>query len=159
MKKQHWLLPTAGYIATGAALIAAALFGWEQQLTILNQETILALPADRAGLDWLAENTPPEAKVAVNSWLWLGSTWAGQDGGAWITPLTGRASTTPPADYIYDRSLALEVDAFNKEAMSWENWADPSAAAWLREQGVTHIFVGARGGFFEPAELALNPGL
>jgi hypothetical protein len=72
-------------------------------------------------------------------------------------PLTGRESTTPPADYIYDPTLAVAVDEFNNIAKIWGNWADPLVAEQLREEGVTHIFIGARGGFIDPAALAQNP--
>lgn len=155
--QRHWLVRAAVSLIFGVGLTAAAGFGLHQQLTILNAETILALPPDQDGLEWLADNTPPNARFAVNSFLWLGSTWAGQDGGAWIVPLTGRSSTTPPADYIYDPGLAENVNAFNNLIKSWGTWADPLIADQLREQGVTHVFVGARGGFMDPAELAQNP--
>jgi hypothetical protein len=143
----------------GAALAAGVLFGVQQQVTILNPTTILAYPADVAGLNWVDEHLPPDARVAVNSWQWLGQTWAGSDGGAWLLPLTGRETTTPPPDYINNRQLFLEVMAFNEAAMAVEEWSTPEAAQWLREQGVTHLFVGARGGFLDPAELARNPEL
>ncbi|HSG15260.1 MAG TPA: glycosyltransferase family 39 protein [Anaerolineae bacterium] len=144
-------------LAAGAGLTAILLFGLRQQVTILNAVTILARAPDAPGLAWLDDNLPQEATVAVNSWLWLGSTWAGSDGGAWIVPLTERASTTPPADYIYDRDLARQVNRFNEEASERSDWSDPAAAQWLKEQGVSHIFVGAKGGRFEPADLAKNP--
>jgi hypothetical protein len=155
--ESHWLLQVTGYLVTGAALTAALLFGVRQQITILNPQTILARPQDEAGLVWAGTNLPPDALVAVNSWLWLGSTWAGHDGGAWLTPLTGLASTTPPADYIYDRALFDFVNGFNEAAAAQPNWADPAAAAWLRQQGVTHVFIGSRGGFLDPAALVRNP--
>jgi hypothetical protein len=154
---RHWVIGAAVSLVVGTGVAAAAVFGLNQQIKILNAETILALPPDQAGLDWLAENTPSDAKVAVNAFLWLGSTWAGQDGGAWIVPLTGLESTTPPADYIYDPALAVAVETFNNSARNWGSWADPQVAAILREEGVTHVFVGARGGFMDPAELAQNP--
>ena len=34
----------------------------------------------------------------------------------------------------------------------------PFALAALRDAGVTHVFVGARGGYLRPAELAALPG-
>ena len=76
-----------------------------------------------------------------------------------MLPLTGRQTTIPPADYIYSRELATEVAAFNQAAQAIGDWSDPASAQWLAEQGVTHVFVGARGGFFEPAALANNPAL
>ena len=154
---RHWFIQAGGSLIIGAGLAGAAVFGLHQQLTILNSETILALPADQAGLTWLAENTPADSKFVVNAFSWLGTTWTGQDGGAWIVPLTGRASTTPPADYIYAPALAISVNDFNNDVRSWGSWADPVIAALLREQGVTHVFVGARGGTIDPAELARNP--
>ena len=74
-------------------------------------------------------------------------------------PLTGLSATTPPADYIYNRPLALNVNAFNKSATAVSDWSDPAQADWLRQQGVTHILIGQRGGFFDPSKLNQNPNL
>jgi hypothetical protein len=141
----------------GAWLLMAAVFGARQQMTILNEATILARQPDRGAIAWLSAEAPPDSLVAVSSWRWLGQAWAGTDGGAWVTPLSGLRTTTPPVDYVYDRALLAEVAAFNEAAAARESWATPEAAAWLRERGVTHIFVGVRGGFFDPVELAANP--
>ena len=108
------------------------------------------------GLNWLDNNLPQEARIAVNSWRWLGQTWAAADGGSWILPLTGRAVTTPPIDYIYNPDLFGQVKEFNETASAVSDWSDPAQGDWLREQGITHIFVGKRGGFFDPAKLARN---
>jgi hypothetical protein len=156
---RHWLLQTVSYAGAGALLAALLLFGVRQQITILNPQTLLARTEDAAALAWLDRHLPPSAYVAVNSWLWLGGTWSGSDGGAWILPLTGRRSTTPPADYGYDSDLFEQVTTFNEQAQAVTDWAAPSAAEWLQQQGVTHIFVGARGGFFDPAALTYNPSL
>jgi hypothetical protein len=51
----------------------------------------------------------------------------------------------------------VSVGEFNEWAGKWGNWADPLVAEQLRAEGVTHLFIGARGGFMEPAELAKNP--
>ena len=141
----------------GVTLAALLLFGVRNQIAIVNPETVLTHPADLDGLRWVDAHLAAEATVAVNSWQWLGTTWAGSDGGAWLVPLTGRRSTTPPADYIYDPELAVTVADFNRAAQEVGDWSAPAAARWLRSQGVTHIFVGHRGGFFDPAALARNP--
>ncbi len=150
-----WLLP----LLAGVALGLLSVFGARQQANIVNPETILALPADQPALDWLAANLPADARVAVNAWQWLGATWAGSDGGAWIVPLTGREATTPPVDHIYNLALFAQVRAFNEAAAAVADWSDPTAADWLREQGVSHVYVGQRGGPFDPAKLSRNPGL
>ncbi len=146
-------------LLAGLALGLLALFGARQQANILNPTTILALPQDAVALDWMATHLPAEARVAVNAWPWLGVTWAGSDGGAWITPLTGRQATTPPVDHIYDADLFAQVRAFNDGAAAIDDWSDPAAADWLRAQGVTHVYAGQRGGPFDPAALSRNPGL
>jgi len=146
-------------IAAGLALALLALFGARQQANILNPQTILALPQDMAALEWMAANLPADARVAVNAWQWLGVTWAGSDGGAWIVPLTGREATTPPVDHIYDANLFAQVRAFNDTAMADRDWSDPAAAGWLRDQGVTHVYAGQRDGPFDPAELSRNPNM
>ncbi|KAA3663788.1 MAG: hypothetical protein DWQ04_09045 [Chloroflexi bacterium] len=138
---------------------ALFLFGVRQQLSILNPQTILAQPADMGGLAWVDDHLPQDATIAVNSWKWLGNTYAGGDGGAWIVQLTGRQSTTPPADYNYNRAYSAEINEFNETAVDIEDWSTIESANWLREQGVTHIFVGAKGGFFDPATLSRNPTL
>lgn len=149
-----WAAPAYGLMGAGLALLA--LFGVRQQISVLNPDTQLARPADAAGIAWVEEHVPTDATVAVNSWHWLGATWAGSDGGAWLLPLTERATTTPPADYVYSREMVREVAAFNEAAQAVEDWSDPEAVRWLQEEGVTHIFVGKRGGYFDPAQLAAN---
>jgi hypothetical protein len=147
------------YAGLGAGLVGALLFGVRHQITVLNPQTILAEEPDRAALAWMEANLPDSARVAVSSWPWLGGTWSGSDGGAWILPVTGLETTTPPADYSYSAELHRTVAEFNEAASAIEDWSDPASAEWLREEGVTHLYVGARGGFLDPAELARNPAL
>jgi len=149
------------YGSCGALFTALLLFGIHKQITILNDKTILAHRDDLPALEWVAQNTPPSARFVVSSWLWLGGAWAGQDAGSWLVPLTGRYSSTPPADYIYNIPLHQEVTAFNEAAKEIEDWSDPAVATWLQEQGMTHIFVGVKPSLFtfslDPATLKQNP--
>jgi hypothetical protein len=161
----RWLVALPGsmkylaFAAMAALLTSAVFFGVAQQVNIINPVTILAQEDDADGVAWLDKNVPDSAKIAVNSWLWLGNTWAGSDGGAWIVPLTERGSTTPPIDYIYGRPLANQVDTFNKQASVVEDWSDSGAIEWLRDSGIDYIYVGSRGGFFDPSILARSPDL
>ena len=151
-----------GFVAAavvGVVLGALAVFGWRQQINILNQQTVLAMPQDVPALAWIDDNLPADARVAVSAWQWLGATWAGSDGGAWLMPLTGRESTTPPVDHIYNEALFAYVRTFNETATAITDWSDPAAADWLAAQGVTHVFVGRRGGYLDPAALSRNPSL
>lgn len=156
---QNRLVQVAGLLLAGFLFGAMILFGSRQQIGILNAQTILAKEEDLPALKWVNDHLPADATLAVNSWRWLGETWAAADGGAWLVPLTGRASTTPPIDHIYNPDLFQYVREFNQEAAAVSDWSDPAQAQWLREQGITHIFVGKKGGFFDPAVLSRNPQL
>ena len=157
--KQHWLAHLSLYITWGALFTSLILFGVPHQLNILNDSTRLGRSADIAALTWLEEHTPTQAKIAHSSWKWLGETWAGQDGGAWIVPLTGRMSTAPPIDHVYSPELFAQVRNFNEMAHAIEDWSTPATADFLRQHEVDYIFVGEKGGYFDPAELSRNDSL
>ena len=133
----------------------AGLAGARMQLTLLNPVTILARAVDRQALDWVRANLPANAVFAVNGWKWLGSQWAGSDGGAWILPLTGRQTTLPPVDYGYGTAdYQRGIADFNGQLAQAPDATAPSFRTLLRAAGVTHIFIGARGGPLKPEMLA-----
>ena len=49
------------------------------------------------------------------------------------------------------------VDAYATVIEEAESLGDPALIAHLREGGITHVFVGARGGVFMPDKLDGNP--
>lgn len=153
LQRRHGTVRILAYVVAGFLITAVTLFGVRQQITILNPTTLLVWPEDLAALKWLDENVPQDAYFAANSWLWLGGTYAGSDGGAWIVPLTRRSSSIPPADYNYDQTLGQQITEFNEMATAVTDWADPANIDWLQEQDITHIFIGAKGGFMDPAAL------
>ncbi|MCB8975256.1 MAG: hypothetical protein H6654_16980 [Ardenticatenaceae bacterium] len=159
LRRQAEPLVIAGILLLVPLGTAVTLFGVQQQIGIINPQTILAQPADAEALAWLDANVPEEATVAVNSWLWLLNTWSGSDGGAWLVPLTGRQSSTPPADYSYSAALVGFVRPFNEQLTEITDWRAAETAVWLREQGFSHIFIGAKGGQMDPAALLENPGV
>jgi hypothetical protein len=135
----------------------AGLRGLVAQVSISNPATILATADDRLALGWVEENTPAEAVFLVNGWLWQFDTWASPDGGAWVWPLTGRRTTLPPLDYTFQNDLWVEVNALNERLAQIQDAGAPEALALLREAGVTHIFIGAKGGTLKPEMFADGP--
>ncbi len=155
--RRYWLGQALGALVAGGVITAVFIFGLFYQINILNDNTILAWRPDAAGLAWVDENLPPDAVIAANTWKWLGETWAGHDGGAWLNPITGRMSNALPIDHIYNRELFAANRELNQQATEMVDWSTPAAATWLRQNGFSHIYVGARGGFFDPAALTRNP--
>jgi hypothetical protein len=68
-------------------------------------------------------------------------------------------SNALPIDHIYNRDLFAANQKMNQQATEIADWATPAATAWLRQNGFSHIYVGARGGFFNPAQLNQNPAI
>lgn len=151
------LIHRALFLPLGAGFLLTTLFGVHYQAGILNDNTLLVQPSDLHGLTWINEHAPPEARIAHNSWLWLDNVWAGSDGGAWILPLTGRFSMTPPIDHIYNRDGFARTTAYNRAAKEIDDWGASEASVLLENFAITHIFVGVRSGELDPAELDANP--
>jgi hypothetical protein len=143
----------------GAMLIPALLAGllayagWRgllMQISIPNPTTRLAWAEDVEALQWVSDHTPQDAVFAINGWQWLNTIWAGADGGAWLGPLTGRATTLPPVDYTFQATWAPQVREFNTQLAAITDASSPEMLALLQEQQVTHIYIGAKGGTLKP---------
>lgn len=159
LRDAHWLVQLVGYGVTGVLLLATLLFGVQRQITIVNEQTVLADSADKTALAWAYKHLPDDAHIAVSSWHWLGTTWAAHDGGAWFLPMTGQMTTTPPIDYIYNPDIKAATTAFNQGAVVIEDWSTVDSAEFLHRHGITHVYVGSRGGFFNERQLLDNPAL
>lgn len=96
-------------ISGACALIGVALWGAQQQRNIVNPITVLATADDRVAMRWIGEHTPTDARFLINAAPWLPTIERGNDGGWWITPLTGRWTSTPPVLITYGDPTALRV--------------------------------------------------
>lgn len=144
---------------TGGVLIALALWGAGGMQSVVNHATILATPADRAALLWIRDNTPSDARFAVNTWRWLGNTYAGSDGGYWIPVLTDRASVLPSTQYAsaLPRDQVTEIHARLARLANATSLDDPALRAELVAQGVTHLYIGPRAGALRAEQIDGRP--
>jgi len=150
--------------ALGLSIIAIALWGAWDLLSIVNPVCILATPDDMAAMEWIKENTPEEAKFLINARYWHGELYVGTDGGYWIPLLTGREVTLPPvvygfasAEHISEvNALARVIDAAGAKHVS-PSLDDEEVLHILDERGVTHVYAGARGGSITPHVLVSSP--
>jgi len=142
-----------GLVALGLA--GASLWGARAMLPIVNPVTVLATAEDVIACDWIRANTSPSARFLVNARFWQSNTYMGTDGGYWITLLTGRSSTMPPSLYnTGGRDYVQAVNDLAEWAAGVESFDDPATRARLRHEGITHIYIGARGGAITPQKLA-----
>lgn len=142
-----------GVAALGLAV--AGLWGARAMLPIVNPVTVLATEDDIAAYAWIREHTPPTARFLVNArpW-WQQYTYAGTDGGYWLPLLTDRQGTLPPALYTWGTpDYIRKVNDLAEWASTVESFDAPATWERLRQEGITHIYIGARGGHITPQKL------
>ncbi len=148
----------AAQLLLGLLVVVTGLWGVWDMADVINPVTVLATEDDQIALAWIREHTPPDARFLINARFWQEGTYTGSDGGYWLTVLTGRATTLPMVHYIYGttkyarliRDFALQVSALSSVD-------DPQFLQTLRKKGVTHVYVGAKGGAISSAELVASP--
>ena len=143
----------------GSLMVAAALWGSLDMFSIVNPVTVLATPDDVAAMEWIRGNVPKGAKFLINVRHWQEGIYVGTDGGYWIPLLAGRETTLPPAIYGFGspeyiawvNNLARVVAGPNLDL------DDEGVLQLLRGRGVTHVYIGARGGNIRPQMLVDSP--
>jgi hypothetical protein len=129
-----------------------AFLGSKQLVAILNPITILSRQADLPAIEWVAEHIPENEIVVINPFAWGYGLFAGNDGGYWIEPISGRPTLPPPVLYGLS-SGASEISQLSQEIITVSN--DPAALrALLISHDLHYIFAGARGGVIPPEKLA-----
>jgi hypothetical protein len=129
--------------------LAAAFVASFIRVTDVEPYRYFVTPEDLQAMRWIRENTPTDAKFAVNTYFWLPNAPHGTDAGYWIPYLTGRQTTVDcmllnlgSADYasrIVEMSHAVEQ-------------LETSGASLdeLYALGVDYVYIGQRGDFSGP---------
>ncbi|MGA9351678.1 MAG: hypothetical protein WBW48_23155, partial [Anaerolineae bacterium] len=143
----HWFI---GLLVIGSV----AWWGAGEMLTIVNPSTVLATRDDMAAMDWIRHNVPSDARFLINVRHWQGGTYVGSDGGYWIPLLTGHDTILPAAIYIYGSAEYVEgINGLAEEILATESFDEERVQQLLRDNGVTHVYIGARGGSITPQML------
>lgn len=142
-------------LAVGVALAA---WGSWRMIDTLNPITIIATAEDVQAMSWIREHTPADALFLINTRKWQGEMRVGTDGGYWL-PLLAHRRTTLPCVFYYQGtpSYREEVNGLAQAVEEAASLDDPALIARLREAGVTHVYVGAKGGRLMPNELDPSP--
>jgi len=145
-------------IALALATLGIGIYAGRQLIPILNPVTFLFRRGDAAAMQWIRQNIPAEETILVNPFSWGYGLYAGNDGGYWIAPLTGRKTIPPPVLYGLDDSQnnIRQTNQFIHQVI--EKGSDPAALASLMQpQGIRFVYLGARGGVISPAALHGSP--
>ncbi len=144
-------LPFQAAATLGAIVLMIA--GARRVITLINPVTLLFRAADRPAMEWIKTNLPSDAELLINPFLWGYGVYAGQDGGYWITPMTGRRTLPPPALYgLGDADQFQRIGQVSRSAL--EAGKDPQRLYdLLQQQGIRYIYLGVRGGAISPQTL------
>lgn len=153
-----WLLGemfrgVAGWVGRwGTAFVAGGVIlgaGWGavEQRKIMDPAFIMVTAQDMAAMDWIKQNTPPDAVFLVESYLILNGTSAvGADAGWWIPLLAGRANTMPP-QYALLAEKPLEP-GYSQQVVELVAQVEqaglraPETLALLCDWEITHAYIG-----------------
>jgi hypothetical protein len=144
---------------------ALALFGLTLQgafalASIVEPGAVYVREDDLPAMAWIQGNTARSAYFMVNtfSWDFAPDYVIGSDAGYWLPLLADRRTVTLPMTYPLERTsapdLARDLAALHHLG---GNLASPEAMALLRREGITHVYVGHRGGLISVEDLLESP--
>jgi hypothetical protein len=146
------------YLMLAIVIVFATLWGAWQMLPIVNPATMLATQDDIAAMDWIRGHVPSDARFLINVHHWQGKTYVGADGGYWIPLLTGCDTVLPPAIYTYGSAEYVKgINDLAEDIVAIESFDEGSTRQLLKDNGVTHVYIGARGGSITPQMLMDSP--
>lgn len=146
--------------AVAAVTGVLALAGARSIAGIVETGAPYVLPADLPAVAWVRAHTPPGARFMVNTFRFdfLPDYVLGGDAGSWLPVLAERAAVTAPMTYAAERVRWPDYSTrINALADLGGNLATPEAVARLRQEGVTHVYLGARGGPLSLDALLASP--
>jgi hypothetical protein len=136
---------------------AVALFGARSMLPTVGMETALVRRADLTAMAWIRDEVPAEATFLVNPAPWYPGACVGTDGGYWIAPVTGRRTLPPPALYAWGSFDRIEaVDRLCQGVLRYASDAE-RLAVLARANGISHVYLGPRGGPISASALVSSP--
>lgn len=147
------------WAVVGAAVVLS-LVGGRAISRIVESGAPYVLPGDLPALRWVAENTPGDALFMVNTYTFdfAPQFVIGSDAGGWLPVLAKRRAVTAPMTFSIERNLYENYPARLQElALLGGDLTTPAALAALRAAGVTHVFVGQRGGPIQVDKLLASP--
>ncbi|OGO12645.1 MAG: hypothetical protein A2Y53_05410 [Chloroflexi bacterium RBG_16_47_49] len=131
-----------------------AFIGARQLVTIINPITILSRNADIPAIEWINENIPEKETIVINPFAWGYGLYAGNDGGYWISPLSGNLTLPPPVLY----GLASDRSRIKELSQRIINLSTNPMALWefLSSNQLNYLYIGAKGGVLSPEKLSAS---
>jgi hypothetical protein len=138
-----------------ALVLVAGLMASRVRVTETEPYRYFVTPEDIAAMDWIKENTLPDALFAVNTTFWLPTAPHGTDAGYWVPYFTGRHTTAGVMllslggnDY---QSRIVELSRLVEQLED-----DNAPLTELQAMGVDYVYIGRKGDFSGPGLSAIQ---
>jgi hypothetical protein len=146
---QQLLTPAIGIILLFMGI--TSYLGAKELIPIINPITILSRSADLPAIQWISNHIPKDETIIINPFSWGYGLYGGDDGGYWISPLSGRQTIPPPVLYGLSDETA-SINQLCQEIISQS--PDPSGFRdLLLSQNFHYVYTGAKGGVMPPEKL------
>lgn len=149
--RPHWRT-----IAVGGLMLVSVVYGAPRIVNAAESGAAYVQPEDLTAAAWVSENVPEDALFMTNMfWFdFLPDFVIASDAGGWLPVLARRAAFVPPMIYPLERTAEPE---YNKRLVALAHIATDMtselALELLHREGITHVFIGQRGGSIDPAQL------
>jgi hypothetical protein len=130
-------------------IIFLAILGAKSITSILEPTASYVGREDLRAMEWIRENTPVSSNFMVNThhWDFLPEFVFGSDAGYWLPLLSGRKTITSPIIYAIERSTIPDfIERITTLDQLAGHLTTPEALDLLERRGITHVYVGQRGG-------------
>ena len=134
-----------------------AVLGMQQLLPLLNPITELSRQGDRPAMQWIQVNIPQDEIILINPFQWMVGVYAGNDGGYWITPLTGRKTIPPPAIYGFGSSQYIHSINVLSQKIIQDGGNPDDLWNFMQANDLHYIYTGVRGGPISVSGLDASP--
>ncbi len=136
------------------ALVAGATLSLWYQSDVVNARTVLLQETDMPAIDWARKHLPEDSLTLVNTEPWQAGMPMGSDAGWWLPYLAGRTVTFPSVLVSQgNEAYRRRTMELAETVMQAQELTAPDFIAGLVDAGVTHLFVGTRGGPLQPERL------
>jgi hypothetical protein len=137
--------------AVGLLVIGVSLWAARVHIHMVDPAAfMLVTSTDEQAMAWIEANTPPDARFLINGvFVYGGSGVVGSDAGWWIPLLAGRENTIPPLTYVSEMPFSPDYPRQVHSLMAELQDSDLSTTeglALLKENRITHIYIGQREG-------------
>jgi hypothetical protein len=155
-------LNITAHILLSLIIIFSGIWGIRKRLNdIVPSKFSLVTRPDIRAFNWIRENTHPNDRFLVNSFLAFNNTVAvGSDGGWWLSYFCERESTLPPINYATERGFnpdfALSVKNISKTIQTIGD-NESELINFLVQQGITHVYIGQLQGTVNNPGLSIDP--